>query len=234
MALKYPKKKTIGCTAAPYPFFSTSTSPLLSFLSTLFSKKEQVGFMPTQGTKPVIQPQLEIISTTEPIDCHHHYTESDTSSSLSSSSESSESLSFEDNTFTLSDILCDHYIQSKAEPNNPLADVPLETFRIFEAPSVEHDHWIWQQEKEWTLVEQSEKYANVKQELKEEQENEADHHCFTRDMRTNSDYFRIIVAEVNMMRANKIVGPLRPRRILAKRSDLFMPRSSCLKYQINL
>ncbi|KAG0745914.1 hypothetical protein G6F57_001613 [Rhizopus arrhizus] len=206
--------------------------------------------MPFQNNEPIIQPYLDIISRSEPIDCqHHHNTEQqDNNSSFSTSTSSSTSsnsscssnyfdmndmFSFDDNTTALSDILCDHYIQSKTQLNNDTADVPLETFRIFEAPSVENDHWILKQkEKEWTLVEQSEKYA-AKQELakEEEQENEMNHHHHVRDIRTNSDYFRIIVAEVNMMRAQKIVGPLRQRRLLPKRSDSFEYRSSPLRYQ---
>ncbi|CEP09263.1 hypothetical protein [Parasitella parasitica] len=50
-----------------------------------------------------------------------------------------------------------------------------------------------------------------------------------RDTRTNAAYLRMIVAEVNMMRAQKIVGPLRPRRVLPKRSDRFMHRPSPLQ-----
>ncbi|KAG1054686.1 hypothetical protein G6F46_006686 [Rhizopus delemar] len=207
--------------------------------------------MPFQNNEPIIQPHLDIISRSEPIDCQHHHNaeQQDNNSSFSTSTSSSTSsnsscssnyfdmndmFSFDDNTTALSDILCDHYIQSKTQFNNDTADVPLETFRIFEAPSVENDHWILKQkEKEWTLVEQSEKYA-AKQELakEEEQENEMNHHHHVRDIRTNSDYFRIIVAEVNMMRAQKIVGPLRQRRLLPKRSDSFEYRSSPLRHQV--
>ncbi|CAO3696025.1 unnamed protein product [Rhizopus stolonifer] len=222
------KKKSINatsCTAVPYPFFPTPTS-FLSFLSTLFSKKEQVGFMPFQTNLTTIEPQLDTF-VSEPIDCPQQQQQQaeDNCSSFSTSSGSSHSgdfdmFSLDDNTTVLSDLLCDHYVQSKTN-DNELADVPLETFRIFQAPSVEHNRWIIEQEKEWTLVEASEKYA--------EKQEEKDDTLRTRAIRTNSDYFRIIVAEVNMMRAQKIVGPLRQRRLLDKRSDPFGPSPSPLR-----
>ncbi|KAL0082269.1 hypothetical protein F4703DRAFT_1126192 [Phycomyces blakesleeanus] len=45
-----------------------------------------------------------------------------------------------------------------------------------------------------------------------------------RAVRANESHLRMIVAEVNMMRANKIVCPLKPRAFLAKRSDRFLSR----------
>ncbi|KAI9317685.1 hypothetical protein BX666DRAFT_1939829 [Dichotomocladium elegans] len=52
-----------------------------------------------------------------------------------------------------------------------------------------------------------------------------------RDLRVNGAHLRMIVAEANMMRADKIVGPLRPRGSLPKRSDEFLPsRRSPLRY----
>ncbi|CAO3644339.1 unnamed protein product [Cunninghamella echinulata] len=54
-----------------------------------------------------------------------------------------------------------------------------------------------------------------------------------RSLRANPDHLRMIVAEVNMMRANKIVSPLRPRAVLLERNDPFLPcQPSPLKYCI--
>ncbi|KAI8079938.1 uncharacterized protein BX664DRAFT_362070 [Halteromyces radiatus] len=46
-----------------------------------------------------------------------------------------------------------------------------------------------------------------------------------REPRMNSAHLRMLVAEVNMMRADKIIGPLRPRNYLPKRSDPFLDTS---------
>ncbi|KAI9303411.1 hypothetical protein BJ944DRAFT_268464 [Cunninghamella echinulata] len=54
-----------------------------------------------------------------------------------------------------------------------------------------------------------------------------------RSLRANPDHLRMIVAEVNMMRANKIISPLRPRAVLLERNDPFLPcQPSPLKYCI--
>lgn len=42
----------------------------------------------------------------------------------------------------------------------------------------------------------------------------------SRELRVNPDYLRMLVAEANMVRANKITGSLRPRHYLPKRQDL--------------
>lgn len=56
-----------------------------------------------------------------------------------------------------------------------------------------------------------------------------------RSLRSNPDHLRMIVAEVNMMRANKIVSPLRPRAVLLERTDPFIPcQPSPLKYSIKI
>jgi hypothetical protein len=43
-----------------------------------------------------------------------------------------------------------------------------------------------------------------------------------RGIRANPAHLRMIVAEVNMMRSDKIVGPLRPRGFLKARNDQFV------------
>ncbi|CAO3590679.1 unnamed protein product [Absidia cylindrospora] len=48
----------------------------------------------------------------------------------------------------------------------------------------------------------------------------------SREPRVNSAHLRMLVAEVNMMRADKIVGPLRPRNYLPKRNDP-IPSTHC-------
>lgn len=213
------------------------------------------------------------ISTTSPIDCC--YTGKDDSydnSSLSTSNSSSHSdwslnsfdmmdlSSFEDDsmldgntsttTATLSDILCEHYVQTKMQLNDcddEVKDIPLETFRMFEAPSNQKtNHWhcpsitsLLNEPKEWTLVmgQQEKEQEKAVVEVMISSSSRQDelipptfHH--TRGIRSNTAYLRMIVAEVNMMRADKIVGPLRPRSILPKRTDAFMHKPSPLKLSI--
>ncbi|GAA5816893.1 hypothetical protein MFLAVUS_010428 [Mucor flavus] len=226
---------------------------------------------------------VDIAVSSSPIDYQDTSNEQDSCSSLSSSSSSSDSslsslLSFymeDDNSRSsitssdsntiisvssdiLSDILCDHYVQTQM--NNPpsssdddiVRDVPLETFRMFEAPNSTtsnsttdnatsyENYWMTiedeQATKEWKLIE-----TKHPKELKQEQEKlqeivekqvvkEKYVRVFhARDTRANAAYLRMIVAEVNMMRSQKIVGPLRPRRVLAKRLDKFMHRPSPLQ-----
>ncbi|KAI8343871.1 hypothetical protein BC941DRAFT_407198 [Chlamydoabsidia padenii] len=58
-------------------------------------------------------------------------------------------------------------------------------------------------------------------------------HYYTRSVRENPDHLRMIVAEVNMMRVNKLISPLRPRAILLERPDPFIPCTpSPLKHSI--
>lgn len=53
-----------------------------------------------------------------------------------------------------------------------------------------------------------------------------------RDIRANPDHLRMIVAELNMMRARKVMCPLKPRGFLPRRKDVFVRGLSCssLKY----
>jgi hypothetical protein len=53
-----------------------------------------------------------------------------------------------------------------------------------------------------------------------------------RDIRANPDHLRIIVAELNMMRARKLLYPLKPRNFLPRRKDMFVrgQSSSQLRY----
>jgi hypothetical protein len=45
---------------------------------------------------------------------------------------------------------------------------------------------------------------------------------YMRDTRSNSDHLRMITAELNMMRARKLLSPLKPRGFLPRRHDLFV------------
>ena len=193
---------------------------------------------------------FDVIAVSSPIDCSYHAHDHDSSSSYSSSSSSSESslssyMESEErkNTITtthaLSDILCDHYVQTKqnapSSADSELINVPLETFRIFEAPPTEEQYWMETTDREWTLVETLSKPSKRLQKILDQQEPEEKkippkplvYH--DRDIRSNTAYLRMIVAEVNMMRSQKIVGPLRPRRVLPKRTDRFMHRPSPLQ-----
>ncbi|KAG0178732.1 hypothetical protein DFQ29_003064 [Apophysomyces sp. BC1021] len=150
-------------------------------------------------------------------------------------------------TIALSDILCEHYVQQTVMmmdesegagdgDDDGLVDVPLATFRMFEAPpSLDEDEqsFIWQSpDREWipvdccpkqeprkspattrTLRPPSKRYIPIR----------AESPVHIRDTRSNAAHLRMLVAEVNMMRAHKIVGPLRPRGYLNKRLDRFVP-----------
>lgn len=55
-------------------------------------------------------------------------------------------------------------------------------------------------------------------------------HCYVRDVRSNASEFRMLAAEVNMVRASKITRPLRNRHWLEKRPDTFVwGRKTCLR-----
>ncbi|KAJ2957744.1 hypothetical protein NQZ79_g6570 [Umbelopsis isabellina] len=45
---------------------------------------------------------------------------------------------------------------------------------------------------------------------------------YMRDTRSNSDHLRMITAELNMMRARKLLSPLKPRGFLPRRRDVFL------------
>ncbi|KAG2181477.1 hypothetical protein INT44_008290 [Umbelopsis vinacea] len=55
-----------------------------------------------------------------------------------------------------------------------------------------------------------------------------------RDIRANPDHLRMIVAELNMMRARKVMCPLKPRGFLPRRKDVFLRGQghSNLKYTV--
>ncbi|KAK4516326.1 uncharacterized protein ATC70_011296 [Mucor velutinosus] len=147
---------------------------------------------------------------------------------------------------TLSEILCDHYVQTHS--SNPLNQepVPLETYRVFEAsrrnsasshhsnssdsltsPNEDDDDdddeswFIWdslQKTKEWIQVVDEELFLPKE---KVTTEVTIAVQPKSRGIRANSAHLRMIVAEVNMMRANKIVCPLRARGSLPARLDAF-------------
>ncbi|KAL0092930.1 hypothetical protein J3Q64DRAFT_1673103 [Phycomyces blakesleeanus] len=49
-----------------------------------------------------------------------------------------------------------------------------------------------------------------------------DTNTYTRDTRSNPDHLRMISAELNMMRARKLLSPLKPRGFLPRRKDPFV------------
>ncbi|OAC99147.1 hypothetical protein MUCCIDRAFT_114325 [Mucor lusitanicus CBS 277.49] len=226
--------------------------------------------------------------------CHDNCSSFSTSSSSSNSDSSLFSMYMDDDvrdqvrngltndscmsTTALSDILCDHYVQTQMNTpssSDDFIDVPLETFRIFEAPPQSscasysssadgNQNWMIgsllldEPPREWTLVEtlskqpkrlqprlqsqQSQKQQEKEQPGEEQKPEEQvkveeqqkdivimNRYYHDRDTRANAAYLRMIVAEVNMMRSQKIVGPLRPRRVLPKRLDRFMHRPSPLQ-----
>ncbi|EPB84726.1 hypothetical protein HMPREF1544_08525 [Mucor circinelloides 1006PhL] len=146
---------------------------------------------------------------------------------------------------TLSEILCDHYVQTHSSGQSNQEPVPLETYKVFEAsrrnsaisdhlnssdglasPNEDEDDddeswFIWdnlQKTREWIQVVDEELFLpkeKVTTEVTIAVEPKS------RGTRANSAHLRMIVAEVNMMRANKIVCPLRARGSLPARHDTF-------------
>lgn len=215
----------------------------------------QGGLMPhspTRKTDAYITPQ----TVTAPItmascthgddDCWDYLSKSD--SSTSSSGSSSSSISGHNNSrqrrsvSSLSEILCEHYVQKTLNSNNEMnnIDVPLETYKVFEASrkslSVEStaeedddDSWfIWdnlQKTKEWIQVVDEELFL-PKEKVTTEIKIATTIVEKARGIRANPAHLRMIVAEVNMMRSNKIVGPLKSRGFLAARADIFISNQS--------
>ncbi|GAN01010.1 hypothetical protein MAM1_0004d00439 [Mucor ambiguus] len=144
---------------------------------------------------------------------------------------------------TLSEILCDHYIQTHSSNPSNQEPVPLETYKVFEAsrrnsalshhsnssdsltsPNEDDDDESWfiwdnlQKTREWIQVVDEELFLPKE---KVTTEVTIAVQPKSRGIRANSAHLRMIVAEVNMMRANKIVCPLRPRSSLPARLDTF-------------
>ncbi|KAI8330208.1 hypothetical protein BC941DRAFT_475768 [Chlamydoabsidia padenii] len=255
------------CTKTPYPFFQPpSISPLSSFLSKWFNRSNKkttsrplssqytplIGFMPQSAppTTTLANPSENDISSTINLN-----KESETISIPFQKQQQHYCTGYYTSTSTLSEILCDHYVQQQmmadedcpslsptsttsssetsmysdddfvvVEP--PTTHVPLATFRMFQEQlndtEVQQDNnknsnnntllensWAnWQETcltKQWTLT--GSVQLDFLQVIK------------LREPRINSAHLRMLVAEVNMMRADKIVGPLRPRNYLPKRSD---------------
>lgn len=148
----------------------------------------------------------------------------------------------------LSEILCDHYVQTHTAKHSSShkEPVPLETYKVFEASrrnstlsnhsstdtlsasyneqeeDDDDESWfIWdnlQKTREWIQVVDEELFLpkeKVTTEVTIAEERKS------RGVRANSAHLRMIVAEVNMMRVNKIVCPLRTRGSLPARKDTF-------------
>ncbi|KAI7868612.1 hypothetical protein BDF14DRAFT_1792123 [Spinellus fusiger] len=249
------------------PLWSSYSDFIRNWLKTVFKTPTQppvrVGFMPR--TAPTTHALISSLAVTVPPSTlsdkgHRDYngqqentslsTSASTTSSCGSLTSSSSSYASESewppvdkpsSMTALSDILCDHYIQSMQSTDvlsltDSLQEVPLETFGVFEAPLMALEHtskewssWDMQTPKEWTRVDkQEEAPVDCVQPL---QDTLQPHH-HTRSLRANASHLRMIVAEVNMMRANKIVCPLKPRAFLAKRSDIFLIQPTPLRYQL--
>ncbi|CAO3607378.1 unnamed protein product [Mucor hiemalis] len=129
--------------------------------------------------------------------------------------------------------------------------VPLETYKVFEAlrrgntfpprqiddDDDDDDSWfIWdkmQETKEWTQVVDEEVFLPKEEVTTEIILVEQPNNKKVRSMRANPAHLRMIVLEVNMMRSDKIVGPLKSRGFLPARTDTFISnQSSPLKLPI--
>lgn len=245
----------------------TVTSYIISAFTNYFgtkkkpSKKLIHGLMPhspTRKTDAYITPQTVTAPITMPGGSHDdddcwYLSKSDSSSSSSGSSFSSTSGTRQRRSVSsLSEILCEHYVQKTLNNTSHLkkssSDVPLETYKVFEASRKSHtklsvtdndddddESWfIWDKlqsdTKEWIQVVDEELFLPKEKVTTEitiaAAEPNNNNNKKSRSIRANPDHLRMIVAEVNMMRANKIVGPLKSRGFLAARVDTFVSNQS--------
>ncbi|KAG0174619.1 hypothetical protein DFQ28_007643 [Apophysomyces sp. BC1034] len=252
------------CQSVSQPLYpTTSSSIFVTLFQSLFPKKSivnpapRVGFMPrSPQTTDVYTSSLAV---TAPVSSPVTFAEDedvyeDDSSYLSTSSSSSSSCRSNQSTYetptvrrrsrgnimitsALSEILCDHYIQTHAVEDDPApAAVPLKTFKMFEAPSIDRDeNWFiseqLQTSKDWICV--NEEPSTILSDASPSEDILSEPlHPPARGVRCNPAHLRMIVAEVNMIRANKIVCPLRPRAFLPQRSDQFCHRPSPLRCMV--
>lgn len=202
-------------------YFNTKTDKIMHFKSSSGIVLTNKGILPqknTQNTFFLTKDTITAPITINYSDQHEFYaSDSSLNSSVSSLSTSNESDYHHRNSIsstTLSEILCDHYINRHQDVDN---QVPLETYKVFERHnnyplSDDDESWfIWdvlQKEKQWTQIVDEPPVVFEK----------------SRSTRINPAHLRMLVAEVNMMRSNKIVCPLRLRSSLPPRNDNFIPR----------
>ncbi|KAI9251279.1 hypothetical protein EDC94DRAFT_485526, partial [Helicostylum pulchrum] len=157
---------------------------------------------------------------------------SDSSSSSSGSSFSTTSGTRQRRSVSsLSEILCEHYVQktlnNTSHNKKSSSDVPLETYKVFEASRKSSHTKLSNNTKEWIQVVDEELFLPKEKVTTDITIAAAEpNNKKTRSIRANPDHLRMIVAEVNMMRANKIVGPLKSRGFLAARVDTFVSNQS--------
>ncbi|KAF9312802.1 hypothetical protein BG003_005925 [Podila horticola] len=59
-------------------------------------------------------------------------------------------------------------------------------------------------------------------------------HLASRETRSNSDYLRMMASELEMIRARKLIAPLKPRGFLPRRRDAFRHSKSALCVSIEM
>ncbi|KAF9550429.1 hypothetical protein EC957_000731 [Mortierella hygrophila] len=59
-------------------------------------------------------------------------------------------------------------------------------------------------------------------------------HLACRETRSNSDYLRMMASELRMIRARKLIAPLKPRSYLPRRHELFSPVKSSLSVSMEM
>ena len=133
---------------------------------------------------------------------------------------------------SLSEILCEHYVKKALNSNHQDSIISIET-------DMTSNDWCGSREntreetKEWAQVVDEEIFLPKEEVTTEIILVEQPHLKKARGVRSNPAHLRMIVLEVNMMRCDKIVGPLKPRGFLRARSDPFVPhRISSLQSSI--
>ncbi|KAK3817958.1 MAG: hypothetical protein J3R72DRAFT_42658 [Linnemannia gamsii] len=59
-------------------------------------------------------------------------------------------------------------------------------------------------------------------------------HLACRETRSNPDYLRMMASELRMIRARKLIAPLKPRSYLSRRKELFSPRKHLFAYVFHI
>ncbi|KAI9014376.1 hypothetical protein CLU79DRAFT_767326 [Phycomyces nitens] len=212
-----PKTSTPTRPAAPYPFFANLNSPslfnsVLRLLGFKPTNSSPLGFMPRQNPCTTLVPIDVAYSPSVPISCSHlgtHSPHSEIDTQASGLCQSSlRTRSPTDSFYSLSSLslseILQHHIQSNTpqpQPSIPISSsLPISLISKSPLPKPKQ------------LARASSKHIL----------DNSGQNIHIRDTRTNSRHLCMLVIEINMMRAQKIVCPLRPRHSLAKRKDAFV------------
>ncbi|KAL0073266.1 hypothetical protein F4703DRAFT_1936953 [Phycomyces blakesleeanus] len=226
---------------APYPFFSNIDSPsLFNSVLKLFGFKttnnSPLGFMPRQIPCTTLVPVDVACSPSIPISSSHLHSRlvqipcspDDLDTNTDQGSEHCQSSlrtrSPTDSFYSLSSLSLSEILQHHYQSNNSTPDPHSEP--ISSSPSLIPLAVASGQSNiislKTTVTASPKSRQQTRASSKHILDNSGNNSIHIRDTRTNSRHLCTLVIEINMMRAQKIVGPLRPRHCLPKRKDAFV------------